>query len=214
MVSSCTHSLRRRSSKFRPKRPLVLPLAPEAGPLSTSGPTTQHLHVTGREISALGPASERHRNPPFGIQVARALLSDSEGNPEQLRWESRAVGAAWAAASEGAFEHAAAPRRLAERDRLDGEAPRRSERHKLPSRTSHREGYVEVGPVVPSLAHQRQRAAGVRLDELEAVGTRLQHICTIYAREARGRGRMQQRLSPNVFEAGVCASSRLPPMGL
>ena len=220
MVSSCTHSLRSRSSKFRPKRPLVLPLAPEAAPLSTSGPTTQHLHVTGREISALGPASERHRNPPFGIQVARALLSDSEGSPEQKvalsnwggnleRW-----GAAWAAASEGAFEHAAAPRRLAERDRLDGEALRRSEWHELPSRTSHREGYVEVGPVVPSLAHQRQRAAGVRLDELEAVGTRLQHICTIYAREARGRGRMQQRLSPNVFEAGVCASSRLPPMGL
>ena len=57
MVSSCTHSLRRRSSKLRPKRPLVLPLAPEASaepspdPLSTSGPTTQHLHVTGGEIS-------------------------------------------------------------------------------------------------------------------------------------------------------------------
>lgn len=76
----------------------------------------------------------------------------------------------------GIVTHAAAPRRLVERDRLDGEAPRRGEWHKLAVQASHREGDVEVGPVMPSLAHQRQGAAGVRLDELEAVCARLQPV--------------------------------------
>jgi hypothetical protein len=184
MVSSCTHSLRRRSSKLRPKRPLVLPLAPEASaepspdPLSTSGPTTQHLHVTGGEISCRdqrlragigAPPQPSLRRP----QAAWALLSDPDGSPELLGGNLERWVAVWAAASEGVCDRAAAPRRLAKRDRLDGEAPRRSERHELAVRISHREGYVQVGPIVPSLAHQRQRAAGVRLDELESVGARL-----------------------------------------
>eukprot|EP00964_Phaeocystis_antarctica_P015706 scaffold8700_cov62-Phaeocystis_antarctica.AAC.8 len=139
----------------------------------------------------------------FGVLLHRAFLDDHlEGDRVVLHplaaqevLEAQAEEALSSSAPLGSRGRAAlhigaddaAPRRLAERDRLDGEAPRRSERHELPVGTPHQEGDVQVGAVVPSLTHQRQGAAGVRLDELEAVGARLWP----YAREARGCSRMQ-----------------------